>query len=289
MRRLSVFLLLVCLVQAALAQEVKPEEVGSPKMNGEQPASALPLPRPLPEAKPWEKPLELSVKGLPAMADTAAHRRLQHAWKDEQALSLAPFGMPVLPYAVPPGSYDFSQTGEIAHARGFDFYGASGWREYPGLLTVQSASVGFGRSFGALHLRMGATAARYRALHVATQYGVQGQLSYQLTDRLSATLFGQYYNAQPYFSMAAFPFVATSRYGGYLTWIGQGFGVDVGAERYYDAFGRRWITSPILTPKFNISRKVKVELPLGGLVRTVVEKAVYGKRSRGSIILPPGY
>ena len=85
--------------------------------------------------------------------------------------------------------------------------------------------------------------------------------------------------------MGAFPYVATSAYGGYATYRNGWFGMDLGAERRYDAFARRWINEPIVTPKFKLAKKIWLELPVGPLVRDGLDHVIH-HRQNGPTIMP---
>ena len=287
-RRVIVFFLLICLIQAVYAQEKVFPKQESFRPEGEVPAPEISLPTPSLERKPWMRNLRVSPEARPLGLDTTLYGRIGWTKKEQEDLLLLPYPVSGMIIGNHPRQHDFSSSGTIAENGFFSVYGQSRYEEYPNLLVVQSASLGLGRDFGSLHLQIDATANRYFARRMATQYGLRGQLTYQFADRLGATLFGQYYTSRPYFSLAALPFVSVPRYGGYMTWSARGFAIDMGAQRYYDSFGRKWIMEPIVTPRFNISKKVKVELPLGGLVRTVVEKASAGRHGRGPVIPPPG-
>lgn len=182
---------------------------------------------------------------------------------------------------------------------GWNVVGAGGMASMPGLMDVGSAAIGLNRSFGNFAISVGAGANRYRAnimdnpvlaaqgIHsMSTQYGVGGSLSFRLNDYWNITAYGQYHNRNPYFFMAAFPYVHTSTYGAYATYTNGWFGMDMGTRRYYDAFGRRWITEPIVTPKFKLGNKVWLELPVGGLVRHGLENAVHPHRNSPTIMPP---
>ena len=65
--------------------------------------------------------------------------------------------------------------------------------------------------------------------------------------------------------------------------------MDLGVERYYDTFARRWVTSPIITPKIKFSEKFTLELPVGSLVKELIDNAVFNRKERsGPIIMPEG-
>lgn len=190
------------------------------------------------------------------------------------------------------------QTASIMNIGGWHVVGSNGMDRFPGMMETASAAVGLRRSFGHLTVNVEAATNRYHAnimdnpvlaaqgIHSdISQYGVGGSLSMRLDDNWSITAYGQYYSGNPYFFMAAFPYVHTSTYGAYATYTNGWFGMDMGTRRYYDAFGRRWITEPIVTPKFKLGNKVWLELPVGGLVRHGMETIVHPHRN-GPTIMP---
>lgn len=195
----------------------------------------------------------------------------------------------------PTGSYDQQAMLTVG---GWNVVGAGGTTSFPGMMETGAGYIGLHRSLGNLTFYAGMNANRYHAnimdnptlvdqgIHtVSTQYGVRGALSLQLNPYWSLTAFGQYFNHNPYFFMAALPFVQTSSYGTYATYTNGKFGMDMGVRRYYDAFGRKWITEPIVTPKFKLGRKVWMELPVGGLIRQGTESIVHPRR-QGPLIMP---
>ena len=147
------------------------------------------------------------------------------------------------------------------------------YHSYIGLMDVQSVSGGVQYSLGGMTVQGALAANRYLYYgRVFTQYGVSGQLSYCFNPNLALTVFGTYYNTNPFFSMAAFPFVPTTSYGGYMTVGNRSFYVNLGVERRFNAFEHKMETVPIITPAFKISNKVTIELPLGDLTRHIVEE-----------------
>lgn len=147
------------------------------------------------------------------------------------------------------------------------------YRSYIGLMDVQSVSGGVQYSLGAMTVQGALAANRYLYYgRVFTQYGVSGQLSYSFNPNLALTVFGTYYNKNPFFSMAAFPFVPTTSYGGYMTVGNRSFYVNLGVERRFNAFEHKMETVPIITPAFKILNKVTIELPLGDLTKHLIEE-----------------
>ncbi len=181
--------------------------------------------------------------------------------------------------------------------RGWYMTGAATGIEYPGLMTTQSGYLGMRHDEGPIAIEVGASANHYLfnimpgagyGQPMQTQLGISGGLTYHLDEHWSVTAFGQYYNRNPYISMAAFPYVATSSYGGYMTYRSGNFGMKMGAERKYNPFERRWITQPIVTPMVKVG-KMTIELPVGPAVGYGLERLVKGRHHQGPMIMPSGW
>lgn len=171
--------------------------------------------------------------------------------------------------------YDASRswTASMEVSKNLRLTATGAYRSYIGLMDVQSVSGGVQYSLGTMTMYGALEANRYLYYgRVVTQYGVSGQLSYCFNPNLALTVFGTYYNTNPFFSMAAFPFVPTTSYGGYMTVGNRSFYVNLGVERRFNAFEHKMETVPIITPAFKISNKVTIELPLGDLTRHIVEE-----------------
>lgn len=166
-----------------------------------------------------------------------------------------------------------SETASMEVSKNLRLTATGAYRSYIGLMDVQSVSGGVQYSLGAMTVQGALAANRYLYYgRVVTQYGVSGQLSYSFNPNLALTVFGTYYNMNPFFSMAAFPFVPTTSYGGYMTVGSRSFYVNLGVERRFNAFEHKMETVPIITPAFKISNKVTIELPLGDLTRHLIEE-----------------
>lgn len=147
------------------------------------------------------------------------------------------------------------------------FSGAGGSQYYSGMLTVQDASLSATYKINRLSLTAGAEAHRYFFRGIQNQYGVHGSISYQLGSDVALVGYAQLYNTNPFFSMAAYPYVHTSQYGGYVA-IRKGFGgIDLGMRREYDPFQRRWYNAPIITPTVKVG-KVEIGIPIGDFINS---------------------
>ncbi len=154
---------------------------------------------------------------------------------------------------------------------------------YPGLLKIDSGSLGLYQSFGNTTLYLGATVNKYGWFKgVNTQYGVNGRLCYQFSPRVSATLFGTYYfggaplmaNGMPMpLSMAGY--YGYNKFGGYVDCvINEHFGVQVGGQVVQHTYSNRYEAEPIATPYVKIGRKKKIGigLPVGQILNHYLKR-----------------
>ena len=195
---------------------------------------------------------------LPTAAD------LKLAYRSSLSDSLAIYqqqwrtARPALPrfsYDTSPYSRDWSSGGVITRLGGGYLTGASSHTTYPGMGNMASASVAFTMPMGdRFQFTAGLPGSKYHFDRSAwNDYGVFGNASFWLNDRLSLNAFGQYYVNQQFHSVAAMPFLGSSSYGGTLGWkASDSFSLDVGARRIYDPYTGRWRTLPVVQPTFNL-------------------------------------
>lgn len=143
--------------------------------------------------------------------------------------------------------YDYSSGGDLMRWKGGALAGSGSRVTMPGLLSRQKASLQAVHTVGNLMLTAGVTADRYLLTRgLQTVYGVSASATYSFNEHLSLTVFGRFYNSSPFVSMAAMPYMGSSAYGGYVSYIGETLGIDLGVERVYDPYLRRWTTVPIV-------------------------------------------
>ncbi len=163
--------------------------------------------------------------------------------------------VPRFSYNTSPYSRDWSSSGVITRVGGGFLTGAGSHMTYPGMGDMASASVAMTMPMGErLQVTAGITGSKYHFDHNAwNDYGVFGNASFRINDRLSLNAFGQYYVNQRFHSVAAMPFLGSSSYGGTLGWkASDNFSLDVGARRIYDPYTGRWRTLPVVQPTFNL-------------------------------------
>lgn len=266
---ITFFMFLLAIGQVATAQEV----------------SGLQMPLPKEEIHP--------------ITESAENHQLTPTYSDilmMKALSsselLATPNMPIvpMPFAIAQSlvyGYDASrsETASMEVSKNLRLTATGAYRSYIGLMDVQSVSGGVQYSLGDLTVQGMLSANRYLYYgRVTSQYGVSGQIAYSFSPNLSLTVFGTYYNSNPFICMAAFPYVPTTSYGGYMTVGNRRFYMNLGVERRYNPFERKMETVPIISPAFKISNKVTVELPLGDLINHLVEELVMKNNGHGPMV-----
>ena len=146
--------------------------------------------------------------------------------------------------------------------------------DMPGLMSYETSVVALHQDFGRLHLTASAIANKYwmpMQGTLATQYGIGGNVSFEVSEHLSLHAFGYYYNINPTVGPALSPYISTTAYGGYADIrFSDHAGSNVGIRRYLNPMSGRWTTEPIVTPYFRIGKKMRLELPVGGLLKAAI-------------------
>lgn len=264
MRKLIAFLMFLLAVgQGATAQEVSGQQMPLPNEELHQLTPSTELHQLAPNAE------------LHPITPTYSDILMMKALSSSELLATQIVPLPFAATQPLVYGYDASRTGATSMEvlKNLRLTATGAYRSYIGLMDVQSVSGGVQYSLGAMTVQGALAANRYLYYgRVFTQYGVSGQLSYCFNPNLALTIFGTYYNTNPFFSMAAFPFVPPTSYGGYMTVGNRSFYVNLGVERRFNAFEHKMETVPIITPAFKISNKVTIELPLGDLTKHLIEE-----------------
>lgn len=267
MKKLITFLIFLLAVgQGATAQKVSGQQLPLPnaELNQLAPSTELHQLTPNTELRPI----------MPTYSDIM----MMKALSSSELLAAPSMAIVPLPFAAAqPLVYGYdasrSETASMEMSKNLRLSATGAYRSYIGLMDMQSVSGSVQYSLGAMTMQGALAANRYLYYgRVVTQYGVSGQLSYCFNPNLALTVFGTYYNTNPFLSMAAFPFVPTTSYGGYMTVGNRSFYVNLGVERRFNAFEHKMETVPIVTPAFKISNKVTIELPLGDLTKHLIEE-----------------
>lgn len=115
-------------------------------------------------------------------------------------------------------------------------------------------------------------------------FSTSGALRYQASDRVAFKVFGSYAIGNTYG-------MDTHRYGATMSLdMSERFGMEVGVQRYYDAYRGRWETVPVVIPYYNFD-KFKLSLDVGGILYEILRNTVFDNRggSGGATIAPPRF
>ena len=175
-----------------------------------------------------------------------------------------------------PYAYDFSGIAELRAWDTGSVSAVAGHSTLPGMLAMETGALVVTQRFGNVTLSGSVMAEKYRTFRgLDTNYGISGMLSYQINERFSLNLFGQYYRNSLYYSPAMLPYIGTSKYGVFADMqFGERFGMDLGVSREYDAYSRRWQTVPIAAPYVKLNNGAKIGLDVGRLLGVMIDEWV---------------
>lgn len=147
-------------------------------------------------------------------------------------------------------------------------YATGGVQTMPGLMAINSGSVNLTHNFGRLTVEAFAVANKYGYFRgLQTSYGFGGALTYRFSDKLSATIFGEYHTPVGIYQPAMAGYVNIPNFGGYIDYsFSDKFGVEVGAQGYQSMLTRRIEAQPILKPYFRVSKHSKIGVDVGGIL-----------------------
>lgn len=159
----------------------------------------------------------------------------------------------------------------------------------PGLMGIEQGTIGFSQTFGRLSLDAFASATHYGYFRgIQTSYGFGGSLSYQLTDRLSLTVFGSYYTNTHPLTPAMAGYMNASAFGGYASYdISDHWGISVGAQTTRSTVTNRWETQPIVMPYYKINKNAAIQVDVGGILYNMIRSKTGGYRRGNPTIGPP--
>lgn len=228
-------------------------------------------------AKPdMTEPIKLEWRTAPLTDSLRAYDRMDL----KMGYSFPTHSMRDYNFVMDPYSRNWSSAGVIANVGTGYLAGAGGYTAMPGLGNVGTASVSFTQPMGErLVVTAGLSGNKYHFGNAAwNSYGVFGNASYRLNDRLTLNAFGQYYRNPMLGSVAAMPYMQDTRYGGTLgIKMSETVSLDVGAQRYYDPYLRQWKTVPIVAPTVTVMGQ-PLSLDVGGLLYQVLDYVFGGSK-----------
>ena len=194
-----------------------------------------------------------------------------------------------LPYQTNPSLLfrgDYSTSGVLRQFPHGMLFGSGGQTSVPGIGRFNNASLGYQHAFNQrLTLQLGVDAMKINMIHSTGQaFSTSGALRYQASDRVAFKVFGSYAIGNTYG-------MDTHRYGATMSLdMSERFGMEVGVQRYYDAYRGRWETVPVVIPYYNFD-KFKLSLDVGGILYEILRNTVFDNRggSGGATIAPPRF
>lgn len=155
---------------------------------------------------------------------------------------------------------------------------------HPGLMQIDSGSIGVYQRVGSLTLYAGGIVNKYgyfRGLH--TQYGLNGSITYSFSPKVSFSAFGTYYFGKPPIMGGNLPmppamvgYYGVSKFGGYINYnAGERVGVLVGGQIVQQVGTHQYEPEPIVTPYFRVGRgkkKIAIGLPVGQILHGILRR-----------------
>ncbi len=201
---------------------------------------------------------------------------------------------PIPPYHINPSPLfkgDYSTSGVLLPVGGGYIVGAGEQRSVAGIGRFNAATLGWQREFRErLTLQVTADALKANTARFTGQsFGLSAQMIYQAQDRLYFRTFG---------GVGFGDFTAPASYG-FGGAVGMGFtdrfGVEVGAQTFYNSLTGRWETLPIVAPYYKFD-KFKLQLDVGPILFELIRGAIQKHRGGsggggGPTIMPdvPGF
>ncbi len=289
-------LLLIPLALTAVAQETAPIRLQLDTRQYTERILQPVMPRPVDFGSLGTKPKpDFTLPSNPFEPDRQARNALNELPLPEQHFGTASrhyLSAPEYNFRMNPYSRNRDVAGVIAVAGGGFITGASSYEAMPALGNFAEASVAYTRPIGEHVLITGGVSGnKYHIGRDAwNSYGVFGQATWRLSDRISLNAFGQHYWNQMATTPAALPYQQGSLYGATMGFkMSETVSLDVGAQRYYDPYTRQWKTLPIVAPTVNIMG-APIRLDVGGLLYQILDNLLGSKRydSGGSGVAPSG-
>lgn len=198
----------------------------------------------------------------------------------------------IAPLEVPPMDlsvrYHFAPgRADLISGGGFRLSATGDAQRMPGLMGVESGGFQASQTISRVTIAVNAQAHKYGFFNgFARQFGVGGSVSWQVNERISLHAFGSYYSTPRMFIPPAVAgFMATSSYGGFASYNGDGWGFDLGAQNVYNPSLRHWEMVPIVRPYIVIGN-TPIGVDVGPIIYQLLRNAI-GSGSNNPTIGPP--
>ncbi len=147
--------------------------------------------------------------------------------------------------------------------------------QLPGMMDIDRGTLEIYQMLGNFTFNAGGAVNKYgyfNGLH--SQYGLNMNVSYQFSTRLSASIFGEYYFGTPPGVERGAPmtpgmigYYGRSSYGGFIDYkINDHWGVQTGVQTVRQVGTNKFQAEPIVTPYYRINKKVAIGLPVGQIL-----------------------
>ena len=197
-----------------------------------------------------------------------------------------------IPYHINPSPLfrgDYSTGGVLRQFPHGAVFGSGSQTSVPGIGRFNNASLGYQHIFNdRLSLQLRANAMKINMSHITGQaFSTAGRLTYRASDWVAFNVFGSYDIGNSYG-------MSTNSYGATMSLdMSERFGMEVGAQRYYDAMRGGWQTVPVVIPYYRFE-KFKLGLDVGGIMYEILRNVVFDKRGGGDFgggptIRPPKF
>lgn len=154
----------------------------------------------------------------------------------------------------------------------------------PGMMKIDSGSIGVFQTIGRLSFYAGAIANKYGYFRgLTTQYGINGSVSYAISSHFTATAFGTYYFGNPPSMAGNLPmppsmagYYGTNKAGGYVDCkASDNVGIEVGVQTVKRLDSKRYEMEPIATPYVKVGKgkkKIKIGIPAGQMIFDAIKR-----------------
>lgn len=183
--------------------------------------------------------------------------------------SARPLDLQIKDFYVAPGQ------ARLARWNGGMISATGGVASFPGLMQIESGTIGIYQTLGRFTFHAGGKANKYGYLNgLNTQYGLEGDVTYNISPRLSLSVFGTYYfGSTPAMPPAVMGYYGRTTFGGAFDYkINDYWGVKAGVQTVQQLGTRRFEAEPIATPYYKINKKVKIGLPVGQILYHILKR-----------------
>lgn len=172
-------------------------------------------------------------------------------------------------------SRDFTQSGKLKTWDNGHIFGFSSYKSYPAIGNIGSAGFGISHNFNErLNFTGNISFNKYNIPRITyNSYTLNGHVSYQFNNNFSISVFSNY-ESYNFINNTPIQYPYDTNFGGYIsaTTNNNAWGMDLGVQKYYDPYKRKWITRPIIRPFYNLAG-TKLGCDFGELLFLIIDSA----------------